>query len=487
MRQSANELKKRALKKVVDRKEIVARDPYRLHFHIMPPVGLLNDPNGFVFYKGQYHMFYQWNPFQTEHGAKFWGHVISEDLVHWKEAQIALAPDQWYDKNGCYSGSAVVFRETLYVFYTGNVKNEQGDRESYQCLAVSKDGIHFEKRGPVIHVPTGYTAHFRDPKVFEKNGRWYMVLGAQTEGMQGEVVLYMSTDLENWSFQGTLAGSGRHGLVDFGYMWECPDLFELGGKDILLACPQGLPPEGFQFNNTFQSGYISGKVDYETVSFQHDAFVELDRGFDFYAPQTTLGASGRRILVGWMGNAEEEGTIQPTVQHEWIHALTVPRELEWKDSKLLQRPIAELQLLREDEIQYSDVAVREKAVMLPRVNSQVFELVIEVEDFDATVLSVELGGKTSFHYNANTKVCTLKRGKFSSEGIESRHCVLENLDSIQILKDTSSVEIFINNGEEVFTSRVFDKLEADQVRFTSEDGCVMLHVRKWNLKRVIDY
>lgn len=147
MRQSSNELKQRAYNRIHDLKAIVARDSYRLHYHIMPPVGLLNDPNGFVFYKGQYHMFYQWNPFQTEHGSKFWGHVISDDLVHWQDAGIALAPDQNYDKNGCYSGSAIVFQEKLYVFYTGNVKNERGNRETYQCLAISEDGIHFEKRG----------------------------------------------------------------------------------------------------------------------------------------------------------------------------------------------------------------------------------------------------------------------------------------------------------------------------------------------------
>ncbi|WP_249869095.1 glycoside hydrolase family 32 protein [Oceanobacillus saliphilus] len=487
MRQSSNELKQRAYKRINDLKEIVASDPYRLYYHIMPPVGLLNDPNGFVFYKGQYHMFYQWNPFRTEHGAKFWGHVVSNDLVHWQDAEMALAPDQWYDKNGCYSGSAVVFQEKLYVFYTGNVKNEQGNRESYQCLAVSADGIHFDKKGPVIDVPPGYTPHFRDPKVFEKDGKWYMVIGAQTEEEKGEAVIYTSSDLENWRFKGAIAGSGLNGLSDFGYMWECPDLFDLGGKDILIVSPQGLAPKGFEFNNIFQSGYFAGDVDYERVSFNHGAFVELDRGFDFYAPQTTTDASGRRILVGWMGNAEETDAIQPTVKKEWIHALTLPRELESKDGKLLQHPVEELQLLRENEVEHADVVVLEEALTLPRVNGRVFELEIAIDAFYATNFSVAFGEKSSFHYDAKTQVFTCERGDFSGNGMETRHCVLESLQHVRMFKDTSSVEIFINHGEEVFTSRVFEDPNADKICFFAKGGQVRINVKKWHLKKVIEY
>ncbi len=122
MKSSSQALIQQAKEKINEMKLLVANDPYRLDYHIMPPVGLLNDPNGFVYFNGYYHLFYQWNPFATTHGAKFWGHVFSKDLVHWHQAEIALAPDQWYDKNGCYSGSAIVNKEKLYLFYTGNVK-----------------------------------------------------------------------------------------------------------------------------------------------------------------------------------------------------------------------------------------------------------------------------------------------------------------------------------------------------------------------------
>lgn len=488
MRQLSNKLKQHANAKINEFKQTVASDPFRLHYHLMPPVGLLNDPNGFVFYKDQYHIFYQWNPFATEHGAKFWGHYISDDLVNWQEAPIALAPDEWYDKDGCYSGSAVVVEDKLYVYYTGNVRDEEGNRETYQCLAISEDGIHFEKKGPVIHLPKGYTAHFRDPKVFEKDGQWYMVLGAQTEDEKGEAVLYTSMDLLNWNFQGTLAGSGHNGLGDFGYMWECPDLIELGEKDILLVCPQGLEPQGFEFQNIFQSGYFAGKVNYNKMEFNHEKFEELDRGFDFYAPQTTENKAGRRILFGWMGNAEEGDARQPTIQHEWIHALTLPRELEWKNGKLYQRPVEELRLLRRDEIHHSNVVISTENEKFSGVNGNIFELELEIKDCDATDFLMEFSGNNRISYDSTSKIFTFIRKSFAGESsLESRHCTLRELKNIRMFKDTSSVEIFINDGEEVFTSRVFDQPDVDGIRFTVKGGNVTLDVKKWKLQRVTEY
>ncbi|RKQ30269.1 glycoside hydrolase family 32 protein [Oceanobacillus halophilus] len=476
-----------AYERVETHREVVARDPYRLHYHIMPPVGLLNDPNGLVFFKGKYHVFYQWNPFETDHGAKFWGHYVSDDLVHWEEAPIALAPDMWYDKNGCYSGSAVVLDEKLYVFYTGNVKDEEGNRESYQCLAISEDGVHFEKKGPVIHVPAGYTAHFRDPKVFYHGEKWYMIVGAQTESEQGEAVLFTSSDLMDWQFEGPIAGSYHHHLEDFGYMWECPDLLEVNGKDVLIVCPQGLEADGLRYQNIYQSGYFAGKMDYETLSLEHGEFDELDRGFDFYAPQTMEDGKGRKILFGWMGNSEEDG-VQPTVKHEWIHALTIPRELEWKNGKLLQHPVKELELLREDEVRHTNVVLDGSEVELPGVDGSVFELEVVTKDWRAKRFSITMGETSRISYDAVAKVLTFERGAFDGKGfVEKRQCVVETLHSLRMFKDTSSMEIFVNNGEEVFTSRVFDDPEAKGITFTATEGKLEMDVKKWSQKRVFAY
>ena len=202
------ELRQAAFEEVGKYQDLVEADPYRLHYHIMPPVGLLNDPNGWIQWNGTYHLFYQWMPFKTGHGAKFWGHYSSEDLVNWTHEDIALTPSEWFEKNGCYSGSAIEHNGELYVFYTGNVKDEEGNRESYQCLTVSDDGIHFDKKGPVVHLPEGYTPHFRDPKVWEQDGSYFMVVGAQTEDLKGAVALLRSENLYEWNHVGVLAGGG---------------------------------------------------------------------------------------------------------------------------------------------------------------------------------------------------------------------------------------------------------------------------------------
>ena len=202
-------------------------------FHIEAEKGLVNDPNGLIFWKGEYHVFYQLNPKSCEHTFKNWAHIKSKDLINWEKLPIALAPTDWFDKDGCYSGSAIEKDGKLYLMYTGNVKNN-GVRESYQCLAVSEDGISFKKLGPVIHnndIPKGYTRHFRDPKLLRKNGKFYVVLGAQRENLTGTILLYSSKDLFTWKFEQEIIKG------EFGYMCECPDYYEVNKQGVLIFSP----------------------------------------------------------------------------------------------------------------------------------------------------------------------------------------------------------------------------------------------------------
>ncbi|MFD2762132.1 glycoside hydrolase family 32 protein [Lentibacillus juripiscarius] len=469
-----------ACRHLADRQELVAADPYRLHYHLMAPVGLINDPNGFIYFQGRYHLFFQWNPFETKHGKKFWGHFISENLTHWELVSPALAPDEWYDKDGCYSGSAVVKDDKLYIFYTGNVKNEDGERESYQCLAVSEDGHHFHKEGPVIHVPDGYTAHFRDPKVFYKNNSWQMVIGAQSEDREGAVVLYTSPDLRNWTFQGKLASADSFGEEGLGYMWECPDLFELDGSDILIISPQGLEPDGYYYNNIFQAGYLSGKVDNKALSYEHGDFTELDRGFDFYAPQTTEAPDGRRILMAWMGNAEIGGTEHPTAEYGWVHALTIPRSLEFIDGSIRQHPVEELEQLRLSGVSHHHVTLKDEEKQLENMHGDAFELQVSFREWDAASFQIRFGKTTTFTYDEATRTCTLERMRFDQKGMESRKCYLETLNHIQVYKDTSSVELFLNNGEETFSARIFDSTRDPNITFHTK-GQITLTAYKWDM------
>ena len=169
-------VKKNEEKSVLEKKEKVDQDFWRQKYHLQGIVGLINDPNGFSQFKGKYHLFYQWNPLKTDHTAKYWGHSVSDDLLHWERKSTALRPDTWYSKNGAYSGSGIVINEKLYLFYTGNVKDEEGNRSSYQCFAISEDGENFERLEPsIVNQPDGYTRHIRDPKIWEKDGKYYAI------------------------------------------------------------------------------------------------------------------------------------------------------------------------------------------------------------------------------------------------------------------------------------------------------------------------
>lgn len=461
----------------------VTEDPNRLYYHIMPPVGLLNDPNGFIQYKGLYHLFYQWNPFATKHGAKFWGHYTSPDLVNWKPEPIALAPSEWYEKNGCYSGSAIEKEDNLFLFYTGNVKDEENNRETYQCLAVSTDGLSFQKKGPVITLPEGYTSHFRDPKVWEKDGKWYMVVGAQSLQMCGKVVLFSSVDLENWTFHDAIAGSNMNGLGDFGYMWECPDLFPLDGKDVLITSPQGIEADGYLYNNLYQAGYFIGKFHEQAAKFEHGHFTELDRGFDFYAPQTTLDDAGRRILFAWMGVPVENEEDHPTIQNHWIHCMTLPRVLTLKDGKLYQNPVEELKKLRLDEVIHEQVNVSADTVQLPEVNGPAIELVIAGIHGNYASFEIIFSDTCRFIYDSSNQSVTFERKSFVEDKVETRSCELASLENIRLFKDTSSIELFLNDGQEVFSSRTFNTNEDHSITFAAK-GTITFDLSKWKLKNI---
>ncbi|MBT2731899.1 glycoside hydrolase family 32 protein [Carnobacterium sp. ISL-102] len=424
---------------------------YELGYHITPPKGLLNDPNGLVHYKGVYHVFFQWNQTDTTHQSKSWGHVTTKDFIHWKSHKPALEPVDWYDKDGCYSGSAVVFKEKLYLFYTGNVRGEQGERSSYQCLAVSEDGIHFEKKGPILTFPIkGYTAHVRDPKVWQgEDGNWWMVLGAQKENLTGDVLMYQSTNLVDW----TLTGSMLDEPISLGFMWECPDLLRFAEKDVFVFSPQGLEAEGEKYKNIYQTGYFTGRF-LENGKFIKDnqPFEEMDHGFEFYAPQTFLDDSGRTILYGWAGVMEPEvEKAVPTIKQGWLHALTSPREVHYKNGQLTQYPLSETIKLREANPITSKNAGNE-VIHLPSLQQ---DILIEWNSA-APDFVINLRNELDIHYQAETKKMTVTRTNWKTNAREERTAFLTHeLTELRLLVESSLVELFLNKGEEVFTLRYF--------------------------------
>jgi len=449
------QLRREAAEEVNKYRELVEQDPYRLKFHLMPPVGLLNDPNGFIHWKGTYHLFYQWMPFKTGHGAKFWGHYSSTDLVNWTHEEIALTPSEWFEKNGCYSGSAIDVGGKLHIFYTGNVKDEAGNRETYQCLAISEDGIHFDKKGPVVHLPKMYTAHFRDPKVWKQDGKYFMVIGAQTADLKGAIALFSSETIKDWHHEGILTGGGKGILGDFGYMFECPDLFHVDGQDILIFSPQGVEPEGMKYHNIYQAGYVVGKFDGKTGTYEHGEFEELDRGFDFYAPQTTEDEHGRRLLFAWMSVPDQFEHAHPTVPYRWLHNMTIPRELKVVEGKLWQMPVKELESLRVGNAIEQEVVLKQGDIHLEGNDEKAFELVIEDIAVSDGWFSISIGANARIVYSKKQGVITLERQSYVDGVTEKRQCELTELSRLHIFVDTSSIEVFVNGGKETFTARFY--------------------------------
>lgn len=484
-------------KSILINQDKVNSDYWRQKYHIQGIVGLINDPNGFSQFNGKYHMFYQWNPLGTDHKNKTWAHSTSYDLLHWTREKTALRPDTWYSKNGVYSGSGFVHNGKLYLMYTGNVKNNEGIRESYQCIAISDDGINFDRWEPsIINSPEGYTRHIRDPKVWEKNGKFYAVLGAQSIEEKGKVLLYSSDNIKDWFLEGEIAGSNRGTLGDFGYMWECPDFFtlkdEITGEyvDVLVFSPQGIEPDGDLYNNKFQTGYLLGKLYYDIPEFKNTSeFVEMDRGNDFYAPQSMEDDKGRRIIVGWMGIPEEEDF--PTVKNEWLHCLTLPRVLKLRDGIIYQEPIEEMKTIRGEQeyIKFDNNTVTKGKEIEIFKNSKTYELLASFkpksDKFNGDILlklrvNEDDTSSTDIKFDHKNKKLILDRSKGEQTDKRTRQVYLGDIDELKlnIFVDNSSVEIFVNDGIEVFSSRIFPKNDAHLIKIFNEAD-VDIEISKW--------
>ncbi|MGW7781193.1 sucrose-6-phosphate hydrolase [Staphylococcus xylosus] len=465
--------------------EQVNQSEYRQTFHIQPQIGLLNDPNGLIYFKGNYYVSHQWFPLGPVHGLKYWYTYQSKDLVDFKAIGPTIKPDTKDDSHGVYSGSAFEYHDHLYYMYTANHRDSEWNRISTQHIAkMSKDGSVNKFPKAVISAPSsGYTQHFRDPKVHVQDGVYYAMIAAQNIKKQGRILQYRSTDIVNWEFQGEVQTS----LDDFGYMWECPDYFNLDGYDMLLFCPQGIDSEGERFKNIYQSGYIMGQYDINNLTMNHADFHELDYGFDFYAPQTFLDENGQRILIGWMGLPDIN---YPTDADGWAHCLTIPRVLTIESGNLKQRPIKALEKLRTNEETALGYANKFTRQLHPYEGKQ-FELIIDILENEATEVYFEVRTSktesTLITYNKREQKLTLDRSESGQlpEPVEgtTRSTYLDTpLSKLQLFVDTSSVEIFCNDGERVMTTRIFTDENATGIKTSTESGQTYLKFTKYDLK-----
>lgn len=436
-------------------RNIGERGIYDPSFHLSPRAGWMNDPNGLCEMNGEHHIFFQYAPFDTEPGLNYWGHFSTKNFVDIKYHKPALCSDEQFDCHGVYSGSAVVDESGMNIFYTGNVKKSgeknggydyiTSGREHNTIYVNSEDGVTFENKTVVMKnsdYPDDCTCHVRDPKVWKENDKYYMILGSRRKDDTGEVLLYSSENKLDWIFENRITTSEK-----FGYMWECPDYFEIEGNKFLSVSPQGIKPDGYKFNNIYQSGYFKVTGDIQS-NCDLSEFVEYDCGFDFYAPQTYIDSKGRRIMVAWFGLPDLDGIYDNiTKENGWVHMLTFPRELTVNEKgNICQYPVEELKNLR----YYTKKSLIDGNAKL----SGLTEFDVKIDLKEQSDFTICIRKDCILNFDRNKKLCTLSFGK-SGEGRTSRSVEIDEINEICILCDTSSVEIFLNHGEKVFSSRFY--------------------------------
>lgn len=299
--------------------------------HLKAPGNWMNDPNGFLFYKGNYHLFYQHFPYAPRWGTMHWGHAVSRDMVHWEHKGIALFPTKREDQNGCFSGSAVEHDGKMYIFYTG-VRYEVSDPEDIhvcvndqfeasQLMITSEDGMHFDNfHDKKVIIPAitdkkmGDRTHTRDPKVWRGKDAWYMVIGSKSEE-KGKLLFYRSENLSDWTYMNQTTTGEK-----LGWMWECPDYFETENGQVLVFSPMGIMDDGKIHENHALCTCVD--FDEKTCSMNIlDSYQFLDYGLDLYAPQSTVDEEGNRVLVAWLRMPE-------AVEGKWNGMFCMPRVVE---------------------------------------------------------------------------------------------------------------------------------------------------------------
>lgn len=463
------------------------KEKYRPQYHFTPEANWLNDPNGLVFFKGEYHLFYQHNPLAPVWGNIHWGHAVSEDLVHWKHLPLALKPDSL---GYIFSGSVVLDRNDtsgffdggsgLVAIYTNARKRGEDDYLQRQSIAFSRDrGRSWTKyaNNPVIENPG--LRNFRDPRVFWHGdpGRWIMVVTSESR-----VRFYGSHDLKNWTYLSEFgAGSESNEGV-----WECPDLFNLtfAGKEsrwiLVVSNTLGGKAGGSRIR------YFLGEFDGVNFIPDHpsEEALRVDYGQDFYAAQTWSNLPGnRRVWIGWMSNLRYS---QATPSLKWRGAMSTPRELDLTQNDgefhLIQRPINELRQLRAESWNWKGLKVSQSSNCLSDITGKCLEIKLSVQPGTGREFGLKLrkgdGLETVVGYTVEERTLFFNRAKsgktdFSNYYLGKHEVGLDPTAGrikLHVFLDGSSVEVFANEGKKVISNLIFPEASGEDVELYVKEG-----------------
>ncbi|MFB6250667.1 MAG: GH32 C-terminal domain-containing protein [Halobellus sp.] len=464
-------------------REAFADDPARPRYHFTPPANWLNDPNGLIRWNGRYHLFYQYNPAGPFHNTIHWGHAVSDDLLHWTDKQIALAPSpDGPDRHGCWSGCAVGDDGTPTVLYTGG-----NGRWQLPCLATSTDPDlqvwDKDPGNPIIEEPPWgldllstehWEVEFRDHAIWQDGETWYQLIGSGITDQGGTALLYASSDLREWEYEGPLL-IGEDGP---GAVWECPELLDFGDRSLLHV------------SNYEDVVYFIGTVD--DGKFDVACRGLLDHG-DFYAPQS-LTDGDRHLTWGWLPETRDASAQWNA---GWSGALSLPRVLSLgDDGTLRQRPAEEVDRLRQDAHPTAVPAVLEGTRHSLDEGGRTLEIELEVSLDDASTFelsvfeSADRHERTAIRYTHENEL-VVDRSASSREGVgaaDAQRMPVTPYDdslSLRAFLDGSVIELYANDRH-CLTSRVYPDADSTGISVAAEDGRASISAFEvWDLDAVI--
>lgn len=400
--------------------------------HIAPPCGLLNDPNGLVYFNDEYHIFYQFHPNKVKHGLKNWYHLTTKDFINFKARGIKLYPEEDFENFGIFSGSAIVVGDYLEIYYTANYRdpNDNYRRIPKQVKAIMNAEYEIISKHIVFDLPSKYTEHYRDPAPIGNNS---FLIGAQNKAEKKGCLSLV----ESWSDERTLSFSNE---LEMAYMIECPNYVKVEEEEFIIMSPQGM--SGDKYPSPNQSVYIKSGLVKDNIS--EEVFL-LDYGFDFYAPQIFQNTD-RKLMIGWLGLPD---TIYPfEVENGWSQCLTLVRELSSHNGKLYQYPITEYSRLRKK---------CENITAGKKVNTtRTYEVELSMENGD----SVTIGNNSNIQLSYTDGILYLDRSNLL-ENINVEYGSIRSVAIgqskiiVNIFVDHSTLEVYINKGEYVLSSRIF--------------------------------
>ena len=323
---------------------------------------------------------------------------------------------------------------------------------------------------------------FRDPKIWKENDTYYMIVGNKNENQIGQVVLCSSKNLTDWKFE-TILASNESGKI--GTMWECPDFFQLGSKRVLICSPQDMKAQKYEFHNGHNSVYFLGDYDEKTHTFVKELPHALDYGMDFYAPQTTELPDGRRIMIAWMKSWD--ACVIPNSQ-DWQGMMTLPRELELKDGKIWQTPVREIEKYHKNPCRYDHAEINQETTLCG-IEGRTIDLTVLLEEDEFQTFSMKLAAnkeyETSFTYHKAENMLEIDRTYcgVTKDVVCVRKLKISNpegLKKMRFILDRQSIELFLNDGEQVATTAICTPLEAQEIHFYS-DKKIHINVEKYDI------